>query len=119
MNVKIHTTEWVTPMGRVLDVTQLDGMQIGEGRFTVQINDPFCAWNNGIFAFESFNGRLNVVPAYQADCELNINGLSALIYGTHNPAEFALRGWGRVNPQIQIVMNRMFPMMLPHMHAPY
>jgi predicted acetyltransferase len=119
LNVKIKTTDWVTPMARVLDVARIDGMHTGEGQFTARMIDPQCAWNNGVFRFETQDGLLSVSPASNADCELTINGLSALIYGTHDPEEFAFRGWGNPSVETQTVMRGMFPRMLAHMHAPY
>lgn len=119
LNAKIHTTEWVTPMGRVLDVAGIGGLQTGAGRFTARITDPHTAWNNGVFSFETSGGELVVTPAEQADCELTINGLSALIYGTHSPTTFAIRGWGNPTPETQRIMEQMFPRMYPHMHTPY
>lgn len=39
------------PMGRVLDVAQMGGQQVGDGRFTAAIHDPICPWNEGNWEF--------------------------------------------------------------------
>jgi hypothetical protein len=61
-------------------------------------------------------GVLQVSPAKHADCALSIQALAALLYGTHDPGDFAFRGWGDPSPQVQATMRAMFPRMLPHMH---
>ena len=103
------------PMGRVVDVAKIGGMQVGSGRFTARISDPLCPWNEGIWQFESMDGRLKVSQAKKADCELKIQGLSALVYGTNDPGEFEIRGWGSPSPQIQATMRSMFPPLLPYL----
>jgi predicted acetyltransferase len=104
------------PMGRVLDVAAIGGMQVNPGSFSARVSDPLCPWNEGVWQFESANGLLQVSPAKSAECELSIQALSALIYGTHDPADFEFRGWGSVPMQQQKVMRSMFPAMVPHMH---
>jgi predicted acetyltransferase len=103
------------PMGRVVDVAKIGGMQVGPGRFTVRISDPLCPWNEGIWQFESKDGRLQVSQAKKTDCELKIQALSALVYGTNDPGDFDIRGWGNPVPQIQTTMRSMFPPLLPYL----
>jgi len=103
------------PMGRVLDVARIGGMQVGPGKFTAQIVDPYCPWNEGTWIFESC-GELAVKPGSQPDCKLTIQGLSALVYGVNDPAELAYRGWGELPAQIQSVMRSMFPRKVPYIH---
>jgi hypothetical protein len=50
------------------------------------------------------------------DCSLGIQALSALVYGTNDPADFAYRGWGSVPAELQSVLRSMFPPALPHLH---
>jgi predicted acetyltransferase len=118
MNIKYQST-FPTPMGRVIDVSKLDGMETGPGSFTANITDPICPWNDGAWKFESVNGTLMVSPASQVDCTLSIQGLSALIYGTHDPKDFSLRGWGDPAPDIQDTMRSMFDRQLPFMYEQY
>jgi predicted acetyltransferase len=104
------------PMARVIDVCALGGMQTGSGRFAARITDPYCPWNDGVYAFESTEGALRVSPTASADCSLTIQGLTALVYGTHEPGDFSLRGWGEPSPAVQASMRAMFPPKLPYLH---
>lgn len=109
-------------LSRVLNVARLDGLPIAAraGRFTAQITDDLCAWNNGVFTFESGeDGVLSVSPGETADCTLSIAALSALLYGVRDPDEFHVRGWGDPSPQTQTVMRAMFPAALPYADATF
>ena len=110
---------WIPPLGRVLDIAKIGGMQVGEGGFTAQLSDPICPWNEGIWKFESTDGKLVVSKGSRAQCELNINALSALVYGTHDPGDFALRGWGDPSDKLQVTMRNLFPPKLPFLHEYY
>jgi len=103
-------------MCRVLDVEKIGGMQVGEGSFSARVIDPLCPWNEGIWRFEGHAGSLQVSKTAQADCELTIQGLSALVSGTHDPQDFPLRGWGNSGPEMQAIQRRMFPRLSPFMH---
>jgi predicted acetyltransferase len=104
------------PMGRVVDVANIGGMQTGPGRFAAQIRDPLCPWNEGVWQFETVGGLLQVSPADQADCELAIQALAALIYGTHDPSDFRFQGWGQPSPGVQSTLRAMFPPIVPFLH---
>jgi predicted acetyltransferase len=104
------------PMSRLLDVANVSGMEAGEGSFSVCVSDHICPFNEGVWKFESVNGRLQVSKTEDADCELTIQGLTALIFGTHDPQDFPLRGWGNPTPEIQAVMRGMFPRLHPFLH---
>jgi predicted acetyltransferase len=104
------------PMGRVLDVAKIGGMETGPGRFSARISDPLCPWNEGMWAFETLDGLLQVAEAHEANCQLTIQALTALIYGTHDPSDFPIRGWGDPSPELQAVMHKIFPPRQPHMH---
>lgn len=104
------------PMGRVLDVGKIGGMESGPGRFAARVSDPLCPWNEGVWAFETVDGRLEVSAGKEPECELSIQALAALIYGTHDPADFYYRGWGNAAPGVQESIRRMFPPRLPYLH---
>jgi predicted acetyltransferase len=104
------------PMGRVLDVARIDGMTTGPGRFSARITDPLCPWNEGVWQFETTDGALRVAQGERPDCDLAIQGLTALVYGTHEPDSFAIRGWGNPSPAVQATMQAMFPRLVPHLH---
>jgi predicted acetyltransferase len=104
------------PMSRVLNVAEIGGMQTGKGSFSTQIIDPVCPFNEGKWRFESSAGALKVSRSSEADCELTIQGLTALIFGTHDPQDFILRGWGNPTREMQMVMRAVFPAQIPFLH---
>lgn len=110
-----------TPMGRVVSVDSLDGIPVGEGSFTALVSDDNCDWNNAAFRFSGVDGELRVdqLSSREADCELTIQGVSALVYGTHAPEDFYYRGWGDPEPETQQIMSRMFPRANPWLHAAF
>jgi hypothetical protein len=110
---------FVSPMGRVLDVAGIGGMEVGPGSFTVEISDADCPWNDGTWKFESDSGKLKISPAQNADCTLTIQGLSALVYGVNDPDDFAIRDWGNPSTEIVATMQAMFPPKLPYLHEYY
>jgi hypothetical protein len=69
-----------------------------------------------MWRFESVAGELRVSRSSTAECELTIQGLTALIFGTHDPQDFILRGWGNPITEIQTVMRAMFPAQMPFLH---
>jgi hypothetical protein len=103
-------------MGRVLDVAQIGGMMAGSGCFTARISDPLCPWNEGVWQFEAVDGALRVSAGEHPDCDLTIQGLAALVYGTHDPGDFAVRGWGNPSPAVQAAMRSLFPAQMPYLH---
>ncbi len=103
-------------MSRVLDVERIGGMNVGEGSFTAEVIDPLCPWNEGAWQFDSSGGKLRVRKTSKAECQLTIQGLTALIAGAHDPQDLPLRGWGDPNPVIQSTMRKMFPRMCPFIH---
>ncbi len=116
----------LAPMGRVVDVAGLGGMATGPGCFAARVRDPLCPWNeggpgvtaapDGAWRFETVDGHLQVGPASQANCDLTIQALAALVYGTHDPADFVFRGWGDPPAAVQATMRTMFPPRLPYLH---
>jgi predicted acetyltransferase len=104
------------PMGRVVDVAGIGGMQVGEGSFAFKLSDPQCPWNEGVWRFESIDGDLKVSAANNAECAMSIQGLSALVYGTHDPGDFRWRGWGDPTKEVQATMRTMFPPRSPYIH---
>jgi predicted acetyltransferase len=121
LKVKTSTRE-PTPMGRVLDLARLGGMHTSPGSFTALVSDPVCPWNTGCWRFETRDGCLQVSPAQQqsaAEGELSIQAVTALVYGTLDPQDFSLRGWGDPSPALQATLRTMFPKMTAHLHEEF
>ncbi|MEM7374783.1 MAG: GNAT family N-acetyltransferase [Bacteroidota bacterium] len=107
------------PMGRIVDLQGLKGIAVGEGVFSAQIIDPICPWQEGIWTFEGSDGYLDVRQGKQADCQLTIQALSALVYGTHDPGDFTFRGWGKPSAETQMHMRQIFSRQLPYIHEAF
>jgi predicted acetyltransferase len=108
-----------TPMGRVVNVLGMAGLPVEDGRFTVKVHDPLCEWNNGIFTFQGMNGKLTVTRAASADFELTIQGVSALVYGSHDPFDFAFKGWSDADAETLTQMSSVFPRMMAYLHETF
>lgn len=103
-------------MGRVLDIEKMNGINVGEGAFSVEILDPTCPWNEGSWKFEGQSGKLKVTKTKQAEHQLTIQGLSALVYGSLAPGSFRFRGWGAFPESMEKSMQSLFPPETPYLH---
>jgi predicted acetyltransferase len=115
LDVKYDTAP-VAPMVRVLNVVKLSGMHTNPGNFSATITDPLCPWNEKAWHFESTGGILQVSETKSADAMLPIQGLTALVFGSHDPEEFTYRCWGDPTPQQQEAMRSLFPRLIPYIH---
>jgi len=104
------------PMGRIITINGIAGMSTSEGSFTVRIQDDLCPWNDGTWKFSSSAEGLRVSAGEHAECKLRIQGMSALVYGTHDPGDFEYLGWGNPSSSLQSVMREMFPNVVPYLH---
>jgi hypothetical protein len=118
MEIEI-AAHFVPPMGRVVDVAKIGGMQTSAGHFSARVRDSLCPWNEGVWQFETVDGQLQVSKGGEAACDLNIQALAALVYGTHDPGDFAIKDWGTPPPAVQTVMRTMFPRLIPYLHESY
>ncbi len=118
-DLNVRYREGDSPLGRVANVLGLAGLPVGPGAFSARIEDALCGWNTGSYRFQSVDGALTVAPLAESasiHCTLTIQGLGALVYGTHDPAWIPFRGWGNPTPEIQAVLRGMFPPMAPYLH---
>jgi predicted acetyltransferase len=115
LKVRIETPARAA-MGRVVDLAKIGGMQVGDGRFAAKVRDPLCPWNESVWQFEADGGVLRVSRAEEAACELSIQAVTSLVYGTHDPGDFAFRGWGDPSPEVEATMRAMFPPKTPYLH---
>ncbi len=101
---------WVpSPMARIVDLMQLEGMQVGEGQISLNIHDPQASWNSGVFTFGSENGKLTIEQGGSPTGKISIHALSAIIYGCADPYDFPFKGWGNLsNDSISQIMS-LFP----------
>ncbi|MHA2357777.1 MAG: GNAT family N-acetyltransferase [Candidatus Heimdallarchaeaceae archaeon] len=117
---KIKSRDWVPcPMGRVVIIEEINGLIVGTGKISIKITDDFCEWNNNVFTFESKDGILHVDKSENYDCELSIQGLSAIIYGNYNLDDFSFKSWGDLNEESKEKIKQLFPQYSPHLHADF
>ena len=109
----------IPPMGRVIDLMGLQGLPVGEGQFSAKITDSLCPWQTGNWTFSGKDSRLSVTPCSQATEELSIQGLSALVYGTHDSGDFAFRKWGKPSEATQAQMRSLFSPQHPYLHEEF
>ncbi|MBY9000782.1 MAG: GNAT family N-acetyltransferase [Candidatus Heimdallarchaeota archaeon] len=117
---KIMNREWVPScMGRVVIVNKLNGLNVGTGHVSIKIIDEQCEWNNTSYSFTSNNGILEVSETSDYDCELTIQGFSAIIYGCYNLDDFPFKGWGDISEEIKKTIKFLFPPAYPYLHADF
>ncbi len=117
MKLKVQNREWVpSAMGRIIELQALEGMNVGEGEINVEINDSDCEWNNGKWKLFSDNSKLKIEKADKADFSLNINGLSAIIFGGYEIDDINFRNWGSVKDIHKIAVIQLFPPMIPSLY---
>ena len=122
---KVFTRSWASnAMGRVVSVEGLNGIKVGSGSIIVEIRDEFCPWNEGKYHFTEHDGLLHIqklAPTYdELDCELTIEGLSAIIYGGYNIEDFPIKKWimNYSQDSLKKIMV-LFPPVLPFMHEDF
>jgi predicted acetyltransferase len=114
LNIQLSSKD--APLARVIDVSGLNGISVGPGSFSAHISDHQCPWNEGNYRFENAEGTLKISKSDEAECELSIQALSTLIFGTHDPEIFAFRDWGNPTLALQERLRLMFPPQLPYLH---
>jgi predicted acetyltransferase len=110
---------WPAPMGRVVNVARLSGIGCGEGEVTLDVTDPLCAWNTGRFTLRGEGRRLVVEAGGEHATPITIQGLSALVFSGHDPADFPFRGWGNPGPATQQALRCLFPAATPDIHETF
>jgi predicted acetyltransferase len=116
----IKTREWAAnPMGRVVQVESLTGLHVGEGEVSLKIEDPHCEWNNSAYTFTSKDGILQIEETNTAEEKLSISGLSAIVYGSYNLEDFPYKKWGMISGETQRKIKKLFPPLIPYLHADF
>jgi predicted acetyltransferase len=109
----IELTTWNPWMVRVVDAEQaLAGLPATpSGQVTFKLADPHCKWNNGTFTLDSDRHQLRVNRTQAApDTTMTIEGLSALVYGTHPVEALEHAGWIKAtSPAISAKLSQWFP----------
>jgi predicted N-acetyltransferase YhbS len=104
------------PMARVLDLTRLAGMPVGEGAATVRVVDDLIG---GMYRLAGESGRLDVTTAKDATSTLTAAGLSGLVYGVLDPIDVITRGLGTVATSDIEPLRMLFQKALPYLMADF
>jgi len=110
---------WPAPMARIVSVAGLGGIGAGDTRIALTLSDDLCPWNDGVWTLSAEGGHLTVTPGGDPACALTIQGLSALVFCGHDPADFVYRGWGDPDPDAQDALRTLFPPAFPVLHEQF
>jgi predicted acetyltransferase len=122
LNAEISTTfehAWPAPMARIISVAELGGLEAGDGRIAIEVTDELCPWNATTWTLTGSGGTLAVEPGGTPECRITIQGLSALVYVGHDPADYVYRGWGDPNVEAQVTLRALFPLAIPVLHEQF
>jgi predicted acetyltransferase len=103
-------TNW---MVRIVDVMKafenLPGA--GEDVITLELSDPDCPWNNGLFSLQSEKGKLHLTKSSgHPVVKTSIQALSSLLYGTLPLEELEFQGKLSINEEwARHILQRWFP----------
>ena len=120
----VDADAWPAPMARIISVAGLNGIAAGAANIALDVSDELCPWNDGLWTLSGEGGRLAVSPRAgllpgETACTLTIQGLSALVYCGHDPADFVYRGWGDPDPDAQAALRTLFPTAFPVLHEQF
>ncbi len=93
---KYEVSMYLPWMVRVIDVKDAVSNlpSSGNAEITIQVSDPHCSWNNGLFTIQSKDGHLKVREGSGTpDAKMTIEGISSLVYGTLPVEELKFKGW--------------------------
>ena len=111
----IELTTWNPWMVRVVDAEKslADLPAAQSGQVTFKLVDPICRWNSGTFTLDSDGHQLKVKRTQAAtDTAITIEGLSALVYGTHPVEALKQAGWVKpVTPAVNAKLSQWFPVL--------
>lgn len=122
LKAEIGTTfelAWPAPMGRIVSVAKLGGLEAGDGRIAIDLFDELCPWNSTVWTLTGAGGALAVEPGGTPECRITIQALSALVFSGHDPADFLYRGWGEPDTESQETLRSLFPPAFPVLHEQF
>ncbi len=94
-DVRLKVERKTTWMVRLVDAKKAIDKLPGEGEdaITLEISDPDCPWNNGIFSIQSEKGKLRLTKSSgHPVVKTSIQALSSLVYGTQLVDELEYQG---------------------------
>ncbi|HWV24704.1 MAG TPA: GNAT family N-acetyltransferase [Thermomicrobiales bacterium] len=107
---------WGPGMARIVSLDRLTGLAAGTGDVTLEITDPHCPWNEGIWTLRGSGGKLEIVPGGDPVATLPIQGLNALVFNGLDPEILPFRNWGNVDDATADRLRALFPPALAWLH---
>lgn len=107
---------WGPPMARIVTLTGLNGIQVGDAEATITVNDSQAPWNNGVWRLSGSGGKLTVTEGGDSGGDVSITGLSAMLFSGLDPLTLPHRGWGSVNAETAEALQTLFPPVMPYLH---
>jgi len=95
--IKTEIHQHFINMVRIVNVKQtLQDLPVKfEGSLTIEVNDPFCDWNNGLLTLKVNDNK--ILPIFSPDetmkVKISIEGLTALVYGLMSVEEVEYFNW--------------------------
>jgi predicted acetyltransferase len=110
---------WIAPMGRIIAIDGLNGIGADDGEVTVELTDEHCPWNAGSWTLRGAGGTLEITQGGTPTATLTVQGLSALVFGSHEPEALVWRGWG--DPDVDTIarLRAIFPPAVPFLHEEF
>ena len=105
------------PMARVLDVTGLAGMRVGDGAATVEVVDDELI--GGVHRLGSEEGRLTIDQGTRPAARMTAAGFSGLVYGVLDPVDVITRGFGEIEPSAVEPLRELFPRAMPQVFSSF
>lgn len=117
VNSKIEYSSMTIQMGRIMVMEKMTGIKLNSPdlKFTAQIRDSQCLWNNKTWNFEIKGGVLTVSEKEGlCDFWLDIRGISALVFGSiYDISEIQANKWGNPDSEMCKTFSTMFSYQIP------
>lgn len=107
---------WGPPMGRIVTISGLEGISVGDATANFSVKDDQAPWNCGTWTFSCENGTLRVTEGGAPGGEVHIAGLSAMLFSGLDPLTLPHRGWGSVDDATAEALKTLFPPVTPYLH---
>lgn len=109
--IKVNNKPW---MVRIIDVVEaINDIRVDlEDEVILEIEDENCQWNNGIYKIQAVDNKLKIMKCYDVKPNVNIDikGLTALLYGVYNTEELKFKGWiSKIDGNYEELLDEWFP----------
>lgn len=117
---RIESPTHSAPMGRILSLPGLTGLPVQAAEpVTIEVrDDPLVG---GTWTLDGSDpAGLQVLPGRaEPDATLTAHGLAGLVFGTLDPTDVELRGYGSVPAGAAAVLRTLFPRAWPHVYSTF